>query len=423
MRLFNIIYARTPNGGIGYKNDIPWHDEDDLKHFRQVTENHIVIMGERTRKSIGKDLPNRLNLVVSKFNTLEFVLKTLCAEEHRDKEVFVIGGGILYNYCIGTYPHLIDKVYSTLIIDDTYECDTFVTDPPEHESWNYNLAQEFSTKKGNPIVLLLRINHDEGKYLELLREIYKSGNDRGDRTGVGTLSLFNKSLSFDLRDGILPLFTTKFVSFKNVLTELLWFIRGSSSLDFMHEHGCRIWDANVEQKGELGPMYPVQWRNRGGEVDQLANMVRLIKNDPHSRRILIDNWDVVNLDKMCLSPCHVLFQVYVNGDQLEGALFLRSSDTVLGLPYNVASYSILLHILATVTDKKAVRLHVTMGDTHIYKTHIKAVEEQIERVPRVFPVLFIDRTIKDIDHFEHKHFSIFDYNHSGKLKAQTPMAI
>ena len=249
------------------------------------------------------------------------------------------------------------------------------------------------------------------------------------------MSLFGKSLSFDLRDNLLPLFTTKFVSFKNVLTELLWFIQGSCCLNYLHEHGCKIWDANVKQKGQLGPMYPMQWRRRGAVyihdqvdckdngIDQLANMIKLIKEDPTSRRIIIDNWDVVNLDKMCLSPCHVIFQVYVNNEELEGIVYLRSSDTILGLPYNVASYSILLHILAHITNKRAVRLHVNIGDTHIYKNHIDAALEQIKRIPRTFPTLWIDNRIENIDDFEHRHFKLLDYHHQGKLLSPTPMAV
>ena len=433
MRTFNLIYARTLDGGIGYKNKIPWHDSCDLKNFKRVTEGNIVIMGKNTRNSIGKELSNRINIVITKYYTFEFALQNLCTEEFRDKEIFVIGGAILYNYCIETYSHLINKVYITLIIDSKYECDTFITSLNDEEK--YNVTKEFYTKKNNRITEATNFNIDENKYLELLQEIYKNGNDKKDRTNIGTLSLFSKTLSFNLKDGLLPLFTTKFVSFKNILTELLWFIRGSCSLDFLHEHGCKIWNANVEQKGQLGPMYPMQWRRRGakyihddvdskdGGIDQLANMIRLIREDPNSRRILIDNWDVVNLDKMCLSPCHVLFQVYVNDRELEGNLYLRSSDTVLGLPYNVASYSILLHILAHVTDKKAIKLHVTMGDTHIYKTHIKAVEEQIKRIPRTFPTLRIDHSIKNIDKLTHQHFKIFDYNHRGNLNFPVPMAV
>ena len=231
------------------------------------------------------------------------------------------------------------------------------------------------------------------------------------------------------------MFTTKFVSFKNVLVELLWFIKGSCCLDYLRDNGCKIWDANVKEKGHLGPIYPLQWRRRGveyihddvdsqdGAIDQLGNMIKLIKEDPYSSRILIDNWDVVNLDKMCLSPCHVLFQVFVDKGKLEGNLYLRSSDLLLGLPYNICSYAILLHLLAHITDKKGVKLTVNMGDTHIYSNHFDAVNKQIKRLPQSFPSLWIDPTITNINDFELEHFKIFDYQHKDKLSSPKPMAV
>lgn len=433
MRTFNLIYARTSEFGIGKDNKIPWNDSGDLKHFKKVTINNIVIMGKKTRESIGRELPDRINRIITKYNTLEFVLSNLYGDEYKDKEIFIIGGGYLYNYCIDNYYHLINKVYRTIILDNKYECDVFIKQFPIDT--DFKVIENLVTSKGNPISISHKINFEENQYLSLLKEILTSGNKKNDRTKVGTLSLFSKNLTFNLSNGLLPLFTTKHVSFKNVLTELLWFIKGSCNLDFLHQHGCKIWDANVKEKGQLGPMYPMQWRRRGamymhddvdskeGSTDQLANMIKLIREDPDSRRILIDNWDVVNLDKMCLNPCHVLFQLYVNGDMLEGSLYLRSSDAILGLPYNTASYAILLHMLAHVTNKKAVKLHVTMGDTHIYNTHIEAAKEQIQRLPRTFPTIKIDSSSRDIDSLEHSHFKLCDYNHCGKLNSPTPMAV
>ena len=438
MRLFNLIFARTLENGIGMNNKIPWHDSDDLKNFKRITKGNIVIMGSKTYQSIGKDLPDRINIVISKYNTFEFVINnTLKNEENKDKEIFVIGGAQLFNYCIDNYYNLIDKIYETLIMDKSYKCDCFITSDINIEE-KFDINNINYTSKYNKITEYSYHNIDEYNYLELIKKIISKGNKRNDRTGVGTLSIFGEKLEFDLRNNRLPLFTSKFVSFKNVLVELLWFIKGSCSLNYLHENKCRIWDANVEAKGQLGPMYPMQWRRCGaryihddvdsleGGIDQLSNMIKIIKEDPHSRRILINNYDVKNLDKMCLNPCHVLFQVNVTGENnelLEGIFYMRSSDVILGLPYNVCSYAILLHILAHITNKKAIRLIAMLADTHIYLNHIQAAKEQLERKPRNFPTISINKSLCDIDNIEIDQFEIFDYHHLGKLKNPTPMAV
>ena len=440
MRLFNLIFAKTLENGIGFNNKIPWHDSDDLKNFKKVTEGHIIIMGKNTHDSIGKDLPNRVNMIVTRYRTFEFIMQILSKDEYKDKTIFVIGGALLYNYCIERYSHLIDKVYITLITHKKYQCDCFITQI--HEEEKYNVIQEFYTSLHNRITEASQHNEDEQNYLDLIHKIIHKGNKRSDRTGIGTLSLFAEKLEFDLRDNRLPLFTTKFVSFKNILVELLWFIKGSCSLDYLHEHGCKIWDANVKAKGQLGPMYPMQWRRCGanyihddvdckeGGIDQLRDMIKLIRTDPHSRRILISNYDVANLDKMCLNPCHVLFQVYVTGrnnEYLEGIFYMRSSDTILGLPYNVCSYAILLHTVAYLTGKKATRLVAVLADAHVYLNHINAAMEQVSRTPRNFPTLHLEKgelqQSIDIDELDLQNFKLYDYHHLGKLSHSTPMAV
>ena len=210
MRTFNLIFARTVERGIGHKNKIPWHDPCDLKNFKNITEDNIVIMGKNTFDSIGKELPNRINIIITRYYTFEFALRSLCNEEFKNKSIFVIGGSVLYNYCIRMYSHLITKIYITIITDEHYECDTFIDYLNEEEK--YNVIKEFYTKKKNRITEATRHNEDECRYLELLEEIYEKGNGKKDRTGVGTLSLFSKTLSFNLKDGLLPLFTTKLVS-------------------------------------------------------------------------------------------------------------------------------------------------------------------------------------------------------------------
>lgn len=435
MRTFNLIYAKTNDGGIGLNNGIPWRDPQDLRHFRETTEGHIVIMGRKTLESMGKELPNRINEVLTQDNTLESALIKYSTPEFKDKTIFIIGGGAVFNYCLRYFNHKINIIYETIIHTmSNIVCDIMITPIDYSRYLKLNTKQ---TSLGNVITEYYHKNRDELQYHYLIERIIRKGNKRNDRTGVGTLSTFGESISFDLRDNTVPLFTSRRIPFKTMLVELLFFIKGKCSLDYLHENKCRIWDKNVEAKGQLGPMYPFQMRHAGteyihddvdhtGGIDQLKNMIQLIKDDPHSRRILINNYDVKNLDKMCLNPCHVLFQVYVTGDdndELEGIVYLRSSDVMLGLPFNIASYSMLLHILGHLTNKKATKITAMLGDTHIYLNHLDSAKELLRRQTRTFPSIHIDKKITDIDDFELEHFSLLDYENYGNLSSEMPMAV
>ena len=287
-------------------------------------------------------------------------------------------------------------------------------------------------------------NWVEDEYLDLLYTIRHQGEPRNnERTGVGTLSRFHASLNFDLQSGF-PLLTTKRVPFKSVASELLWFIEGSTDerrLAEIHYDTPRdeiklettIWTANADAQGkalgyrndelvkELGPVYGSQWRNFNG-VDQLANLIEGLKNDPQGRRHILTAWNVGDLDKMALPPCHMMAQFYVtNQGNLDCAMYQRSADLFLGAPFNIASYSLLIHMIAQITELQVGTFNYIIGDAHIYTNHIEAVDIQLSRRPSKFPKLILDSDIKTIDDFTLKDFTIEDYNPQGTIKA--PMAV
>jgi len=292
-------------------------------------------------------------------------------------------------------------------------------------------------------------NWEEDMYLDLLYTIRHQGEVRtNERTGVGTLSVFHASMNFDLQSGF-PLLTTKRVPFKSVASELLWFIEGSTDerrLAEIHYDMPRdeirlentIWTANADEQGKnlgyentdtvkkLGPVYGSQWRNwestDGRVIDQLANLIDGLKNDPQGRRHILTAWNVGDLDKMALPPCHMMAQFYVtNQGVLDCAMYQRSADLFLGAPFNIASYSLLMHMIAQITGLNVGRLNYVMGDVHIYQNHIEAVDTQLSRKASAFPRLSIDPEIKTIDDFTLKDFTLTDYNPQGTIKA--PMAV
>lgn len=223
------------------------------------------------------------------------------------------------------------------------------------------------------------------QYLDLIRHVLEHGEARPDRTGTGTLSVFGTQTRYDLRDGF-PLLTTKKVLFNAVVRELLWFLRGATNIhDDLTEH-TPIWDAWADEKGELGPIYGSQWRNWGGQgIDQIQAAIDLIKSDPTSRRILVNAWNVSDLDKMALPPCHVMFQFYVAGGRLDCQLYQRSADLALGVPFNIASYALLLMMIAEECDlTPGIFIH-TLGDAHIYQNHVAGLQKQLEREPKPLP--------------------------------------
>ena len=251
-------------------------------------------------------------------------------------------------------------------------------------------------------------------YLDLLQHILDNGEERPDRTGTGTLSVFGAQARYDLREGF-PLITTKKVLFKAVVRELLWFLRGSTNINDELTQHTPIWDAWADENGDLGPIYGYQWRNWGGTgTDQIQNAIELIKNDPTSRRIIVNAWNVADLPKMALPPCHTMFQFYVANGRLDCQLYQRSADMALGVPFNIASYALLLMMVAQECDlTPGVFVH-TIGDAHIYTNHIEGVKRQLEREPLPRPRVTI--AARPLDEIQFEDIELHDYQHHPFIK-------
>jgi thymidylate synthase len=252
------------------------------------------------------------------------------------------------------------------------------------------------------------------QYLDLLNRILTEGAKKGDRTGTGTLSVFGNQMRFNLEDGF-PLLTTKKLHLKSIIYELLWFLNGDTNVHYLQEHDVRIWNEWADPRtGDLGHIYGYQWRSwpdyNGGHIDQIQNIVDEIKNNPNSRRMLVSAWNVADIKNMNLPPCHCLFQFYVADGRLSLQLYQRSADTFLGVPFNIASYALLLMMMAQVTGLKPGDFVHTTGDTHIYLNHIEQVKLQLTREPRPLPKMVINPEIKNIFDFHYKDFELQDYN-------------
>lgn len=251
------------------------------------------------------------------------------------------------------------------------------------------------------------------QYQDLLKRILKEGVKREDRTGVGTLSIFGHQMHFNMEDGF-PLLTTKKLHLKSIIYELLWFLKGDTNIKYLQEHGVKIWNEWADENGNLGPVYGHQWRSwpdyKGGSIDQIKNVLDLIKHSPSSRRMLVTAWNPAEVDEMALPPCHCLFQFYVAEGKLSLQLYQRSADTFLGVPFNIASYSLLLHMMAQVTGLEVGEFIHTTGDTHIYLNHLEQVKLQLTRTPRPLPKIIINPDVKDLFSFHYDDFKIEDYN-------------
>ena len=261
-------------------------------------------------------------------------------------------------------------------------------------------------------------------YLELLQEILDQGVPKPDRTGTGTLSLFGRQLRFDLKSGF-PLLTTKRVHWKSVVYELLWFLRGDTNVRWLQEHGVTIWDEWADKNGELGPVYGAQWRSwplpDGGHVDQLSQVIDQIRTQPHSRRLLVSAWNVADLPKMALAPCHVLFQFYVANGRLSCQLYQRSADVFLGVPFNIASYSLLTSMVAQVCNLQPGEFIHTFGDVHLYRNHIDQARLQLERTPRNLPKLRLNPDVRSLFEFRYEDIELVGYDPHPRIPA--PVAV
>lgn len=376
-------------------------------------------------------------------------------------DVFIIGGSQLYEQAMKL--NLVNTIYETKcktgILFDSHSdiiYSNFKIDPTIYEKTyckkmrsegsiyyktnapRYNVDIDYSF---NIYRKQSDINKDEMQYLQLLTNIYRNGSRRTTRNAE-VISSFSEKMTFDLRNGF-PLLTSKKIGWKTVLRELLWFIEGSTDNKKLQEKNVHIWDGNSSKEylqtrgldyedGDLGPIYGYQWRNFGGEyhgisgengrgVDQIKYMIDLIHNDPSSRRIIMSAWNPSDLDKMALPPCHILFQIYVDGDYIDGQMYQRSGDMFLGVPFNIASYSFFLHIIGKITKKRPRYLYHILGDAHIYSQHYDAIEQQLSNPTYSFPQLTISDELTDIDSIDESYFTIENYKHSGVIKA--PMVV
>lgn len=258
------------------------------------------------------------------------------------------------------------------------------------------------------------------QYLDLLNRIMTEGTQKGDRTGTGTISIFGNQMRFNLEDGF-PLLTTKKLHLKSIIHELLWFLNGDTNVKYLQDNGVRIWNEWADENGELGPVYGHQWRSwpdyNGGTIDQIQGIVDQLKNNPDSRRMIVSAWNVAEVDRMALPPCHTMFQFYVADGRLSLQLYQRSADTFLGVPFNIASYALLLQMMAQVSGLKAGDFIHTTGDTHLYLNHLEQAKLQLTREPRPLPKMLINPDVKNIFDFKYEDFQLTDYDPWPHIKA------
>lgn len=262
------------------------------------------------------------------------------------------------------------------------------------------------------------------QYLDLLEMVLEKGTDRGDRTGTGTRSVFGHQMRFDLSQGF-PALTTKKLHLKSIIHELLWFLQGSSNIAYLKQNGVSIWDEWADEKGELGPVYGVQWRSwpkaDGTSIDQIEAVVGQIKSNPDSRRLIVSAWNPALVDEMALPPCHALFQFYVANEKLSCQLYQRSGDIFLGVPFNISSYALLTMMVAQVCDLEPGDFVHTLGDAHLYANHFDQAREQLKRIPKPLPTMKINPKVRGIFDFHYDDFELLDYNPDAHIRA--PIAV
>ena len=262
------------------------------------------------------------------------------------------------------------------------------------------------------------------QYLDLMQKVLNEGQEKSDRTGTGTLSIFGHQMEFDLSDGF-PLVTTKKVHLKSIVHELIWFLQGSTNISYLKENGVSIWDEWADEKGDLGPVYGAQWRSwpdgNNGTIDQIQNLIQGIKTNPDSRRHIVSAWNPALVDEMALPPCHSLFQFYVANEELSCQLYQRSADIFLGVPFNIASYALLTHMVANVCNLKAGKFVHTFGDAHLYLNHLDQAKLQLSRDTKILPQLKLNSEVKNIFDFKFEDIEIINYESHPSISA--PIAV
>lgn len=456
---FSIIVAVDAAGGIAKNSEIPWNSREDMKFFRDTTigrKRNAVIMGRTTYESIPEShrpLPGRKCVVISRtwkqdahpdiavYSSLTDALVGLGACLNSYDDIFIAGGEQLYNEAVRDYLYLCKRIYVTRFKTD-YSCTQFfpydaIKDLPQN-------SEPVKTRDYTRFTFLPEESHDEVQYLKLLEHVRDHGEPKPDRTGIGTKSFFGARMKFDLRDR-LPILTTKRVSYDMIIKELLFFVSGKTDTRILEDQGVKIWQKNTSKaeiakrglpydEGDMGPGYSYQWRHWGAEykgcdtdytgqgIDQLAILIKNIREDPHSRRHILSAWNVSQLDQMLLPPCHLLAQFNVSSDRkwLDCQLYQRSGDLFLGVPFNITSYALLTAMIAHICQLRPRTLIHVIGDAHIYNNHGDQVKRQLTRTPRPFPKLTFREAsrIHEIDDFGPNSFIIENYNSAPAIAAE-----
>lgn len=453
--MFNIIVCVDSKNGIAKNNTIPWALKPDILYFKKLTTNtkndklkNAVIMGRKTWDSLPsqyKPLKRRLNIVISRSKTIMNAdYTTNCFEKaltyctsNNIENIFVIGGTQIYNIAI---QHAMCQYIYITRIHKSFKCD--LKFPKIPNAFEIHAIQPIKKYKDLSYQMITYSHehkkHQEYQYLHLLNKIIKNGALRKDRTGVGVKSIFGCQMRFNLKKSF-PLLTTKRMYWKGIAEELIWFLRGDTNAKHLQEKKVHIWDGNSTRKyldsiglhhleeGDCGPIYGFNFRHFGANyinchtdykeqgVDQIKYCLNLIKNNPTSRRILINLWNPCDLKKVSLPACHVLYQFYVNNGYLSCSLYQRSGDMGLGVPFNIASASLLTYIFAHVTNLKPGELIHTIGDAHVYTNHIPALQKQLLRSPRPFPFLYINNNIKSIKDIKYDDLTLCEYYPQSKI--------
>lgn len=444
----NIIVAvkyikKSGKSAIGSDGKLPWDCKEDLSFFREKTTNNVVVMGRKTFDSIGKPLKKRINIVLTRnvtlyeekyiqdenvifFNNFESVIEYLKIQSSKD--VFIIGGTSIYKYFLDN--NLVDTIFMNEIHGKCSQSDTWFPDFSD----DFKLSTYSKGKECTFLEYRYMRNYEhcvDFVYKNLADSILQNGEEKGDRTGTGTISKFGEHLRINVEEHC-PILTTKWVAWKTCIKELLWFLRGDTDNKILQSQGVHIWDGNTSREfldsrglqhypeGELGPGYGWQIRRSGAEfpnktggVDQLVYIENLLKKDPDSRRIMWNLWVPKDLDKMSLTACHNQIQLYVSkGKFLSISVYIRSNDIFLGNPFNIFSYYVLLRLLAMRNGYLPYELIINIGDAHIYKNHIEAIKQQLLRNPKSSPKLVINPKVidKSWEEMTIEDFELFGYH-------------
>eukprot|EP00924_Labyrinthula_sp_SR-Ha-C_P005009 maker-scaffold_1-snap-gene-18.41-mRNA-1 protein AED:0.02 eAED:0.02 QI:203/1/1/1/1/1/2/29/490 len=485
MKVKLVVALLEENLGIGYQGKLPWRLPKEMRYFKEVTTTvsspeakNVVIMGRKTYESIPekyRPLEDRINVVISRqessklgfgpkvlvYSDLREALDALNSHLLEEKEnpvgavfsgcrlenCFLIGGASLYHQAL--HQKMVDELYVTKIkslpketkIDSYFPLTSFSDyilvseSKPVFEKDAEYVFTRYLSKESQCL------NKEEMQYLDLVKECIERGSIRDDRTKVGTLSVFGKTMRFDLTNGF-PLLTTKRTFFRGVVEELLFFIKGDTNNKNLQSKNIHIWDGNASrqfldklgltqrEEGDLGPVYGFQWRHFGAEyidcnssyegkgVDQLADVINTLKNNPTSRRIILSAWNPADLKKMVLPPCHMFAQFYADPvkKELSCSMYQRSADMGLGVPFNIASYALLTILIAQCTGLQAKEFVHVIGDCHVYSNHVDALQKQLKRVPRKFPKLKVNNPTTHIEGFKYDDFELVGYKPYGKIK-------